>query len=288
MRNGTRRARAARLFLRLFLVLALTGAAILAWTYAEATSTPVIRQARYVFPDWPGDSPPIKVLLISDIHVAGPDMPPERLSRIVRQINGLAPDVVLIAGDLVSDKTLSTHHYSMAEAIAPLAGLKPKLGSFAVLGNHDYWRNAAEARAALATAKITLLSNRAVRVGPVVMGGADDPHTRHADADALARSAGKLRGPALAFSHSPDVVPQLDPRFRLVLAGHTHCGQIVLPLIGRLATASNYGERYACGIVRENGRTIIVSAGLGTSMLPLRMGAPPDMWLLTLSGQAKP
>ena len=68
----------------------------------------------------------------------------------------------------------------------------------------------------------------------------------------------------------------------LMLAGHTHCGQIRLPLIGYISTMSDHGDRYACGLIREGGRTLIVSAGLGTSILPLRIGAPPDFWLLDL------
>jgi predicted MPP superfamily phosphohydrolase len=67
-----------------------------------------------------------------------------------------------------------------------------------------------------------------------------------------------------------------------MLAGHTHCGQIRLPLVGALLTESAYGQRYVCGRVDEDGRTLIVSAGLGTSIVPLRLGAPPDMWLVTI------
>lgn len=67
-----------------------------------------------------------------------------------------------------------------------------------------------------------------------------------------------------------------------MVAGHTHCGQIALPLVGAIETASDYGKRYVCGIVREGGRTLIVGAGLGTSMVPLRIGARPDMWLIEL------
>ena len=73
----------------------------------------------------------------------------------------------------------------------------------------------------------------------------------------------------------------------LMLAGHTHCGQVSLPLVGALMTASDYGQRYVCGLVSENGRTLIVTAGLGASNLPARIGAVPDMWLLTLSGREK-
>ena len=72
----------------------------------------------------------------------------------------------------------------------------------------------------------------------------------------------------------------------LLLAGHTHCGQIVLPLIGAVSHVSRYRDRYLCGLKREDGKTIVVGAGLGTSILPLRLGAVPDMWLLTLGATA--
>ncbi|MCP3730369.1 hypothetical protein M9978_07995 [Sphingomonas sp. MG17] len=127
-----------------------------------------------------------------------------------------------------------------------------------------------------------MLANEALRAGPVVIAGADDPYTRRADIAALVRSAARHDAPVVTLSHSPDIVPQLPPRFGLVLAGHTHCGQIALPLIGRVATMSDHGDRYACGVIREGGRTVIVGAGLGTSLLPLRYGAPPDFWVITI------
>ena len=74
----------------------------------------------------------------------------------------------------------------------------------------------------------------------------------------------------------------------LLLAGHTHCGQIVLPFYGPLSSVSRYGLRYNCGVIREDSKTLVVGAGLGTSVLPLRLGAVPDMWLLTLGRTAKP
>ncbi len=274
-----------KLLFRLLLLLMAGGVAALAVAYATAVSSPLVRRADIALPDWPAGAKPLKAVLISDIHVAGPDMPPGRLRRIVEQINGFRPDLVFIAGDFVSDKALSTRHYGMSEAILPLAALKPRLGTFAVLGNHDHWRDAAAARVALRSAGIRVLDNEAVAAGPIVVAGADDAYTGHADPAALARGAARLGGPALVLSHSPDIVPQLDPRFRLVLAGHTHCGQIVLPLIGRISTASHHGERYACGVIRENGRAIIVTAGLGTSLLPLRLGAVPDFWVLSLGGR---
>ena len=79
-------------------VLAAIGLALLAWSYREATSAPIVRRARIGLPGWPASAPPVRAVLISDIHVAGPDMPPARLGRIVARINALRPDIVLIAG----------------------------------------------------------------------------------------------------------------------------------------------------------------------------------------------
>jgi predicted MPP superfamily phosphohydrolase len=273
-----------RLALRFLLAIGLVGAAVLTWGYIEATSTPRVRRTTVALPDWPANTPPLTVLLISDIHVAGPDMPPQRLARIVEQINRLKPDLVLIAGDFVSDKGIATRHYDTPGSIAPLASLRSRLGTVAVLGNHDHWRDADASRQALRRAGVVVLDNQATRVGPLVIAGVDDLYTDHADPTAVVKATAQLRGPAVLLSHSPDIVPRFDRRFGLVLAGHTHCGQVVLPLIGRLATASNYGERYACGLIREKARTIIVTAGLGTSMLPIRIGAPPDMWKITIGG----
>jgi predicted MPP superfamily phosphohydrolase len=95
-----------------------------------------------------------------------------------------------------------------------------------------------------------------------------------------------LGGAKLILSHSPDVFPELPADIGLTLAGHTHCGQIAPPLLGPIVTASRYGRRFACGLIREGGRSLIVTAGLGTSGLPLRLGAEPDLWLLTLRSAA--
>jgi predicted MPP superfamily phosphohydrolase len=269
-------------FLRRSLFLALAAATLLGWGYRNATTDPVLRETHVALRDWPEGEAPLRALVISDIHVAGPDMPPSRLTRIVGRINALDPDLVLIAGDFVGDKSVATRSYSLTEAVAPLAGLRPRLGTFAVLGNHDHWRDAAETRRALRAVKVVVLDNDAVSAGPLAIGGLDDPFTHH---DRLAATLRRLRtvpGARILLSHSPDPFPDVPSDIGLMLAGHTHCGQIRLPLIGALSTMSDYGDRYACGRINEAGKVLIVGAGLGTSILPLRLGAPPDMWLVAL------
>jgi len=267
---------------RALLVMVALGLGLLGWCYWTAIADPVVREADVALPDWPAGAPPLRALLMSDLHVAGPDMPPERLARIVAQANALRPDIVFIAGDFVSDRRVSTRTYSFAEAVAPLAGLHSRLGSVAVLGNHDHWRDAAEGRAALQRIGVRLLDNDGAKIGPLAVGGLDDAFTHHEDLGATLNAVRRLPGARIMLSHSPDPFPILPRDIGLTLAGHTHCGQIRLPLIGALSTMSAYGDRYACGLVRENGRTLIVSAGLGTSLLPLRLGAVPDMWLIRL------
>lgn len=271
-----------RLALGLALSLLLLGLAVLAGGYATATADPAVRHARVSLPDWPAGARPVRALLISDIHVAGPDMPPSRLARLVGRMNALSPDLVLIAGDLVSDKKLSTRRYGLREAVAPLAALRAPLGRIAVLGNHDHWRDAAEAKAALAAAGIRLLDNDAVAAGPLAVGGLDDAFTDQDDLPATLARMRTLRGARILLSHSPDPFAELPADVSLMLAGHTHCGQIALPFVGAIETASDYGDRYVCGLVREDGRTLVVGAGLGTSIMPLRIGVRPDLWLVEL------
>ena len=275
------------LFRRLLLLVLLVAAGGLAWGYAVAVSDPVVRRADIALAGWPDGAPPIRAVLISDLHVAGPDMPPDRLSGIAARIAALEPDIVLIAGDLVSDRRLATRTYSLAETVAPLQWLRPPLGTYAVLGNHDHWRDAAEARRALESVGITLLDNEAVRAGPLALGGLDDAFTAHADPAGTVAGMRRLPGARVLLSHSPDPFPDLPGDVGLMLAGHTHCGQIRLPLIGAVSTMSRYGERYACGMVSERGKRLVVGAGLGTSIMPIRLGAPPDMWLLELRSAAR-
>ncbi len=271
-----------RFLQRLFLALALAGILLLGFSYWTAVSDPVVRGARVAVAGWPSGTPRLRLLLLSDVHVGGPDMPPARLRRIVGQINRLRPDIVLIAGDLVTDKRLATRYYSHDEAVAPLAALRPRIATVAVLGNHDHWRDSAAARRALARAGIHLLENEAVQLGPVAVGGLDDDFTDRADLPATLAALRALRGPTLILSHSPDPFADPAPDVFLMLAGHTHCGQIAPPLIGPLSTMSEHGRRYVCGVVREGGRTLVVTAGLGTSGIPLRLGAVPDMWLVEI------
>lgn len=267
---------------RIAVALLLLFAFCAAKAWRDTMADPVVRRAELALPGLPHEAGPLKLLVMSDLHVASPGMPPARLERIVAQANALRPDYVLITGDLISDRRLATRHYTLAEAIAPLAALKSRFGTVAVLGNHDHWRNAEVAHSELGKAGAVVLTNAAARVGPLTFGGLDDDFTRHADPERTVAAMRRFGPPWVVISHSPDPFPDLPDDVSLMLAGHTHCGQLRFPLIGAPAYMSRHGDRYACGRIDENGRTLFVTAGLGTSVLPFRFGAVPDMWLVTV------
>ena len=247
-----------------------------------ASTDPVVRHLRYLPEHWPASARPQRLVLLTDIHVSGPDMPPARLMQIVGQINKLEPDIILLGGDFLSAKKLATRRYSVETALLPLASLQAPAGVIAVMGNHDHWSDTTAIEGALRRAGAIILDNQAVRIGDLAIGGVDDDFTNNADIRAVAGRLRTLGGAPIILSHSPDIFPATPPSIGLVLAGHTHCGQISFPLIGPLFTASHHGRRFACGIIRNKGQTMIVSAGVGTSILPLRLGAAPDLWVIDI------
>lgn len=278
-RTGRRRFR----FGRVAIGLAAFALLVIGYAFAQARRDPVVRRATISLPGWRMADAPMRVVLLSDIHIGGPAMDTGRLARIVTQINALRPDLVVIAGDFISGEDPDAGARAALRLRAPLSGLRARHGAVAVLGNHDHWTAPATVRAQLAGAGVTVLANEVVTRGPLSVGGVDDPFTGRARTrDTLAL----MRRPALVLAHSPDIAPETPPG-TLLLAGHTHCGQIVLPVIGMaLVTLTSpdrplFNPAYRCGLIRREGRTVIVTAGLGAS-LPLRLGAPPDLWLLTL------
>ena len=256
--------------------------ALAAYSYFEARRDPVVRETRVALAGWPAGAAPLRIVLISDIHIGTPAMDAARLERIVGQINALHPDLVVIAGDFIFGHVPDSAARIGAPMVAPLARLKAPLGVVAVLGNHDHWTGGAATRALLERAGVTVVENGAVQRGVLVLGVVGDDYSRHADLPATLAAMAKLHGPRLMLTHSPDLAPQLPSDVGLLLAGHTHCGQVLLPFYGPVSDVSRYKARYRCGVRREGGLTVITTAGLGTSGGPYRLGAPPDLWLVTV------
>lgn len=227
----------------------------------------------------------IRMLHLTDIHYGYPDMRTRRLNAIVTQANALKPDLVVLTGDYMAGKLLDWPKSWLEEALPPLAALKAPMGVWAVNGNHDepYWTPHVLARQVAPK----LLVNSHVDLGPLLLVGSQSAEHGAKPLEALANARAAVPGdkPAILLIHEGDYLSWLKRPVdgpALVLAGHTHGGQIVLPLLGSLAAL--IGDPPLCrrGLCDIKGWRVFVSSGIGTSWLPARYGVPPEMVLITL------
>jgi predicted MPP superfamily phosphohydrolase len=230
-----------------------------------------------------------KVLFVADIH-AGPYMTSARLNRLVERINAEEPDIVLLGGDYVGGKMKGAKIFYPA-----IANVRATEGVYAVMGNHDSWEGADEAHAGMEAAGITLLENDAVALerdgSRVWIAGLEDLYTGE---PSMAKTAEDIpvRDFSVLVSHNPDVfAEQLEENaetWDLVMAGHTHGGQ--LSLFGMVSpfTPSKHGERYRSGWKDEHDTPMLISNGIGTVTAPIRLFTRPEMHVITLraSGEA--
>lgn len=246
-------------------------------------------------PKWPHDVP-LRMVLLADIHACDPWMPAERVRAIVKEANALQGDIVLLLGDYVA----GLHHFKtanvpMREWGAALSELSAPLGVHAVLGNHDWWSNPEGVERTLQSAGIAVYRNRAKKFtvpAPFWIAGTDSMlarplgRGRFAGRNDLPGTLAQLsdEAPAILMAHEPDLFASVPDRIVVTLSGHTHGGQVRLPIFGRPVVPSAYGQRFAYGHVREEGRDLVVSAGLGCSVLPVRFAVPPEIAVVTLRG----
>jgi predicted MPP superfamily phosphohydrolase len=260
------------------------------WAFVIEPGRLVVRRETLELPGWPADVAPLTVALVADLHVGAPFVDAAAVAQLRERVDALRPDVVLLAGDLLVGHEPFAREVGPAEAAATLADWKAPLGVYAVLGNHDWWADGPGTTRALTAAGVRVLENEAVRLerggGAVYLAGLADAWTRFPDAGAAL--AGVPEGvPVVAFTHNPDVFPELPARLTVVLAGHTHGGQVALPLVGRPIVPSKYKQRYAAGHVVEDGRHLFVTTGVGTSIFPVRFGVPPEVVVLRLTSQGR-
>ncbi|MDE3105879.1 MAG: metallophosphoesterase [Acidobacteriota bacterium] len=231
-----------------------------------------------------------RIVQISDIHL-DEFTEPSFLQHTVHRINELQPDVVLITGDFVTQGafTFVSARHAAYRAAEILAGLQAP-ERYAVLGNHDVTVGSAMVTDALTASGTPVLTNRYIplerRGGRVWLAGIDDPNTSHPNLD-LALPA-RPNAPILLMSHGPDFTDTIlqHPRGKyvdLVLAGHSHGGQVDLPFLGPLVLPPG-GKLYPHGYYRFGRTQLYVNRGLGTVGVPFRFNCPPEITVLTLQG----
>ena len=258
------------------IVIAFAGLAL----FGMAGAVQDARVVRYLVP-LPELTETLRIVQLSDTHGSRIDMPPARLARVVAQINALHPDIVLLTGDYISGYPDSWTTAEARTVLQPFDGLRARLGSFAVLGNHD---GAAMTRAGLAGTRVRLLQSTRLDVGPIHIVGADDITGDGRPVEKM-RALVRAIPPGQAVvvvSHEPEFFQWLPPRAAMLIAGHTHGGQIKLPIIGA-RPISPYLDKRLRGLFYERGQALVVSSGLGTSLMPARIGVPPEIALITLT-----
>jgi len=253
----------------------------LAWGFVWEPGRLVQRDYTLALPHWSPQCDGLRVDVVADLHTGSPRNGVDKLDRVVRTLQRSDSDLVLLGGDYVILKVL-LGRYVAPEVVA--AHLKPLLARkpvYAVLGNHDWWKDGGRVRRALEAVGIVVLQNDArevtlgrCRVWLVGVGdlweGQPDIRRAFAPVDDTA--------PVIAITHNPDLFPRMPVRASLVVAGHTHGGQVNL-LPGR--PSMRFGH-YLAGPIGQDGRMLFVSPGVGTSILPFRFRVPPEISRLTL------
>ena len=259
------------------------------WGFLIEPATLTVRHVTVESAQWRG--PPLRIGIISDTHVAAPHTDVRRVERLVARMNGQHPDVVVLLGDYTGGNAAASRRARLEQSeilkgVEAFGGLRAPLGVHAVLGNHDSWFDDRAIAAALGRANSSVLENRAERIdrpgGAFWIAGLADmesPRLRPEVTQALAYTAD---APVIVLTHWPDPFAQVPDRVALTLAGHTHCGQVNLPLLGRPILPSPASYRWPCGLYDEGGRKLFVTGGVGVSVLPVRFRAPPEIVVLTL------
>lgn len=249
-----------------------------------------IREVSLVSPHYQGGD--IRIALLSDIHIGSRHVPAARVANIVRVVNNARPDIILMPGDFIGGHTPRENHSpafvaEVNDGLAQFGALRAPLGVYASIGNHDVWYDAAAVTNGLRAAGVHVLANSVGNTATdICVVGLADHDTQTEDPTTFDRCT--KGNPVIALMHSPDSFALLPPYARLSVAGHTHGGQINLPFYGRRVTATQAGRKYAYGLVNVRGVPAFVTAGIGTSILPARFRAPPEVVIITLRAGATP
>ena len=263
--------------------------AVLVYGFVIEPGRLVERDADLVLQPWPAACDGLRVDVAADLHIGSPHNGLDNLDRVVARLRASDADIVLLAGDYVI-LTVLAGRYVPAERIAarlrPLATEKPV---YAVLGNHDWWKGGPQVARAFAAAGIRMVDNRALPLerGDCRFWLAGLGDLLEGDPDVAGTFAAIPRdAPVLALTHEPALWPRIPAQAALTVSGHTHGGQIV-PITWLRPPRFQPDSHLLRGAYgRKDGATLFVSPGIGTSILPMRIGVVPQISRLRLRAAA--
>ena len=249
----------------------------------------------------------LKVAVIADIHACEPWMPPARIRHIAEVANGFAPDVTVLLGDFNGGHRYVTGAVYPEQWAEALSVLRAPLGIYGILGNHDWWHGVLPGvksdegegvRAGLRQAGAILLENHVWAIWKdgqkVWLAGLGDQIAitvgkhHHRGVDDLSGTLAQVTddAPVILLAHEPFVFSRVPDRVALTLCGHTHGGQVNLPVLSTIYAEERYGMARIYGQIVDGRRQMIISGGLGTSFVPVRFLRPPEVVFVTIGGDA--
>lgn len=220
----------------------------------------------------------LRIVFVGDLHIKHNQE--KRLVEVIEKINVQNPDLILFTGDFAAghERKTSLEFETYAN---DLKKLHAKYGIYTVMGNHDYWAGYDDTKNMLENSGIKILENSNIPLvlengKKIYIAGVEDLQTGNPNIYLTLDGTGD--NPTLLLTHSPDVFVDVPKgNVKLTLAGHVHGGQIRLPLVGAIIIPSKYGNRFSQGLIEENGRKMIVTKGIGTSILPVRFNCKPEI-----------
>lgn len=215
----------------------------------------------------------VRIVFLSDLHLKKHDY--KRLDNIVMLVNKQQPDLVFIGGDYANGHSMKN---MMDINIAAQKLNLISAPTYSVLGNHDWWSNGNEITSTLKKNGINVLANSAVRTivkrRYLDIIGLEDLTTRQPNVE---RAFMGTRSPRIVLTHNPDIYYDIMEEVSLILAGHTHGGQFILPFTPPLFVPSKFGSEFASGLITNTHNKMIITKGLGTSVLPVRLNCKPEI-----------
>ncbi|HMG74611.1 MAG TPA: metallophosphoesterase [Pyrinomonadaceae bacterium] len=258
------------------------------WAFLIEPNRLIVHPETIQIDNWPKELSGLRIAVISDIHTGGPFIDDRKLQQIVAKTNALNPDLIVLLGDYMSPNSWHSHRVEPEVTAAALKSLKAPLGVYSVLGNHDWWYSGEKVRSAFEQNGIHILEDEVAEVRwrdrSFWLVGLADLWTRpqHISQTIAQVPPGST---IMALTHNPNIFPSIPQRVQLLIAGHTHGGQVDLPLIGRPVAMSEPSEKYFAGHFFENGHHLFVTTGIGTSLFPVRFRVTPEIVILTITSK---
>lgn len=251
----------------------LTGICFLLFLYAVLIEPYLLKITRYTLKN--DDLSGVRIVFASDFHFGTNPLEQYRLQKVLHAIKQQNADLVLLGGDYVKGHT-KTSAIAKDKLVAFLQEIPNP--AYAVLGNHDSYYGKVEILQMFKSASVPILDNQNRQIilqgKKATIAGLADYYT---DTPNLSKALEAAENPIILLMHTPDTLTQSKTKADIILTGHTHGGQVVLPIIGALLIPLDNDKKYQYGLFYENNTPIIVSGGLGTSLLPVRFNNLPEI-----------